>query len=147
MSSFEIAAILCIGLLLGTELAVSVFINPIVWQLDETAQATAIRLFATRLGKAMPFWYAVSLIFLIVEAVLYRHQATLPLLIAACVIWAAVILLTLLFLVPINNRMMRLAANSFPEAERQQHKKWDARHRLRIAALGASFLCFLIAIR
>jgi uncharacterized membrane protein len=146
MSSIEIAAILCIGLLLGTELAVSVFVNPIVWQLDERAQANAIRLFATRLGKAMPFWYAVSLIFLVVEAVLYRHQSSLPLLIAACVIWVAVILLTLFFLVPINNRMMQLAANSFSEAERQQHKKWDTRHRLRIAALGASFLCFLIAI-
>jgi uncharacterized membrane protein len=146
MSSIEIAAILCIGLLLGTEFAVSVFINPIVWQLDEPAQAAATRLFATRLGKAMPFWYAASFIFLIVEAVLYRHQASLPLLIAACVIWVAVILQSVFFLVPIANRMTRLAANSFPEAERQQSKKWDTRHRLRIAAVGVSFLCFLIAI-
>ena len=146
MSSIEIAAILCIGLLLGTEFAVSVFINPIVWQLDEPAQATATRLFATRLGKAMPFWYAASFIFLIVEAVLYRHQTSLPLLIAACTIWAAVILQSVFFLVPIANRMTRLA-NSFPEAERQQSKKWDTRHRLRIAAVGVSFLCFLNAIR
>jgi hypothetical protein len=146
MSSFEIAAILCIGLLLGTEFAVSAFINPIVWQLDERAQAAATKLFAARLGKAMPFWYAVSLIFLIVEAVLYRHQASLPLLIAACVIWAVVILQSVFFLVPIAHRMTHLAADSFPEAERQQYKKWDTRHRLRIAAVGASFLCFLIAI-
>ncbi len=146
MSSFEITAIFCIGLLLGTELAVSVFINPIVSKLDEPAQAAATRLFATRLGKAMPFWYAASFIFLIVEAVLYRHQASLPLLIAACVIWVAVILQSVFFLVPIANRMAHLAADSFSEAERRQNKKWDTRHRLRIAAVGVSFLCFLIAI-
>jgi uncharacterized membrane protein len=146
MSYLDIVAILCIGLLVGTELAVSVFINPVVWQLDERAQANAIRLFAVRLGKAMPFWYALSLIFLIIEAIVHRRQAGLSLLIAACVIWTTVILLTLLFLVPINNRMMRLSTTSFPEAERQEHRKWDTRHRLRIAALSAAFLCFLITI-
>ena len=83
MSSLDIVAILCIGLLVGTEFAVSVFVNPVIWQLDERAQATAIRLFAVRLGKAMPFWYALSLIFLIIEAVVHRQQAGLSLLIAA----------------------------------------------------------------
>jgi uncharacterized membrane protein len=146
MSYLDIAAILCIGLLLGTEFAVSAFVNPVVWQLDERAQAAAIRLFAARLGKAMPFWYALSLIFLIIEAIVHRKQAELSLLIAACGIWALVILLTLLFLVPINNRMMSLDTTVFPEAERREHKKWDTRHRLRIAALGAAFLCFLLAI-
>jgi uncharacterized membrane protein len=146
MSYLDIAAILCIGLLLGTEFAVSAFVNPVVWQLDERAQAAAIQLFAARLGKAMPFWYALSLIFLIIETIVHRQQTGLSLLIAACVIWAAVILLTVLFLVPINNRMMRLDTTAFPEAERRKHKKWDTRHRLRIAALGAAFLCFLFAI-
>jgi uncharacterized membrane protein len=147
MSSLEIAAILCIGLLLGTEFAVSVFINPVVWQLDQRAQASAIRLFAARLGRAMPVWYALSLVFLIAETVVHRNQPGLALLIAACAIWAAVILLTLIFLVPINNRMMHLPTTNLPEQERQEHKKWDSRHRLRIAALSAAFLCFLLTIQ
>ena len=30
----NVATILCIGLLIGAELAVSAFINPVVWKLD-----------------------------------------------------------------------------------------------------------------
>ena len=146
MSSLDIAATLCIGLLLGTEFAVSAFINPIIYRLEERAQAAAIRLFAVRLGKVMPFWYAASLIFLILEAILHRHQTGLSLLITAATIWTAVILLTLLFLVPINNRMMRLSTTEFPETQRREHKKWDTRHRLRVAALSTAFVCFLLAI-
>ena len=45
----------CIGLLIGTELAVAVFIDPILWKLENSVQFTATRLFAKRLGTAMPF--------------------------------------------------------------------------------------------
>ena len=146
MLSFEIAAILCIGLLIGVEFAVSAFINPILWRLEESAQAEAIPHFARRLGRAMPFWYALSFLFLLAATWADRHQAHLPLLITAAAIWAAVILITVLVLVPINNRMMRLPAGSFTREARQAHKRWDTLHRLRILALGISFACFLSAI-
>jgi len=137
----------CIGLLIGTEFAVSVFINPVLRRLELGAQARAISLFATRLGRAMPFWYVLSLLLLIVEAALHRHQPGTGLLIAAVVLWLAVILLTLLFLVPINNRMMRLDAESFPEAAQQEHHRWDALHRLRVLALGIAMVFFLLAVQ
>ena len=63
MTSFlDIVTTLCIGLLIGTEFTVSAFINPILNQLDGRAQAGATRLFAKKLGTAMPFWYAASLL-------------------------------------------------------------------------------------
>jgi len=39
MNLLNIATILCIGLLIGAEFAVSAFINPVVWKLDPAAQA------------------------------------------------------------------------------------------------------------
>jgi hypothetical protein len=45
MNLLNIATILCIGLLIGNEFAVSAFINPVVWKLDSGAQATAFRRF------------------------------------------------------------------------------------------------------
>jgi uncharacterized membrane protein len=134
-----------IGLLIGTELAVSVFINPILWRLDNAAQMSAIRMFAKRLGSAMPFWYAASLLFLIVETTLRRHEANMGLLMIASAIWAAVIVVTLLFLVPINNRLAQIGARSVAAVAQQQHKQWDRMHRYRVVALGVSMLCFLIA--
>jgi uncharacterized membrane protein len=141
----DIATNVCIGLLVGTELAVAVFINPIVWKLESAAQMSAIRMFAKTLGTVMPFWYAASLVLLIAEAVVRRHESGLSLLIAGISIWAAVIVLTVLFLVPINNRLARSGAESVSEAAHAEHKKWDTLHRFRVAALAAAMICFLAA--
>ena len=146
MVFLDIVTTVCIGLLIGTELAVSVFINPILQRLDTGTRMRAISLFAKRLGTAMPFWYALSALLLIAEAVLRRHTDGLSLLTTASALWLAVIVLTLIFLVPINNRMMRLDSNSSTEASLQQHKTWDVLHRGRVAVLAASMVCFLLAI-
>ena len=144
---FETVTTVCIGLLIGTEFAVSAFINPILRKLDNAAQASAIRLFAQKLGFVMPFWYAASLLLLIVNAILERHQPGFLLLTAACAIWIAVILLTILFLVPINNRMARLDPESFLAEQQQEHAKWNSLHQVRVAALAVAMCCFLLAVR
>jgi uncharacterized membrane protein len=147
MPSLDIVTTLCIGLLVGVELAVSAFINPVVWKLERAAQADAIRLFASRLGKAMPPWYVVSLLLLIAEAVVHRGKTAGLLLIIASVIWVLVILVTVLFLVPINNRMVQLNAESFTDEAKRQHTRWDTLHRLRVLALAVSLVCLLVANR
>lgn len=145
MSFLDVVATVSIGLLIGTEFAVSVFVNPVLWKLPENAQARAIGLFAKRLGAAMPFWYAGNLILLIAEAVINRHEPTIGLLVTAPAIWILVIVSTILFLVPINNRMTRLDPDSFSQKERQEHRKWDSLHRVRVVAIVVAFVCFLLA--
>ncbi len=142
----NVVTTLCIGLLIGTEFAVSVFINPILRKLDNRAQAQAIRLFARRLGTAMPFWYVASLLLLIGEAIVHRRESGGLLLIAACVIWIAVIIHTVLVLVPINNRMTQLDSDAFSQEAQREHKKWDSLHRLRVVALVVALVCCLVAI-
>jgi uncharacterized membrane protein len=143
----NLTTILCTGLLIGTEFSVSAFINPILRKLDDRAQGEAIQLFARKLGFVMPFWYAGSLLLLILEILARRHQAGALLLGAACGIWIAVIVLTLLFLVPINNRMARMDPGEFRGAAQQEHQRWDFLHRLRVAALSAAMVLLLIGIR
>jgi uncharacterized membrane protein len=143
----DIVATICIGLMIGTEFAVSVFVNPILAQLDEPAEADATRLFARKLGAVMPFWYGLSLLLLIAETVTRRQQPGVALLGAASAIWAGVILLTLLLLVPINNRIANMASNVFEEPLRREHKKWDSLHRWRVLALVVAMICLLMGIR
>lgn len=145
MRTLDILTTGCVGLLIGTELAVAVFINPILWKLENPLQLTATRLFARRLGAAMPFWYTASLVLLIAETIVRRHESGAALLAAASVIWAAVIVLSVLFLVPINNRLAQIGSTSVAEVARQQHRKWDRMHRYRVAALGASMFFFLLS--
>jgi uncharacterized membrane protein len=147
MTSFlDIVTTLCIGLLIGTEFAVSAFINPILNQLDGPAQAGATRLFAKKLGTAMPFWYSASLLLLIAAAVMHRQQSGSALFIAASVLWAAAIVLSITVLVPINNRILRFAGDEFSADARREHRKWDTLHQVRVAALATAMVCFLVAI-
>jgi uncharacterized membrane protein len=108
------------------------------------AQAGAIALLAARLGTVMPFWYALNLLLLILEVVNRRHEPQFALLIAATSIWIVVIVFTVVFLAPINNRMARLSSDSLSETAQREHKKWDAPHRLRVMAVGAALICFLL---
>ncbi len=141
MHLLDIITILCIGLMVGTELTVSLFINPVIWQLDDQAQAKALSLFARYLGKAMPIWYALSLVLLIIEATLRRHQPALTPLLTAIIIWIAVILYTVTTLVPINNRIAALSTQW-----RSEHKRWDTLHRWRILFLTIAMVCVTHAL-
>jgi uncharacterized membrane protein len=147
MTSFlNIVTIVCIGLMIGTEFAVSAFINPILSQLDDRTRLAATSLFGAKLGFVMPFWYSLGFLLLVAETILLRHHPQFPFVGAATAIWAAVIVLTLLFLVPINNRLVRLSPDApVPEAL-VLHKKWDSMHRLRVAALITAMVLFLIGI-
>ncbi len=139
----DIFTILSIGLMTGNEFAVSAFVNPAIWKLDDRAQAS---LLARSLGRAMPFWYALNAILLGVETWLRSHTPGHLWLLIAALLWVAIIVFTLLLLVPINNR---LGADSVPDSEldwRSAHKKWDTLHRIRIVSLMVAVICFLYGV-
>jgi uncharacterized membrane protein len=146
MSLLDVVVVICVGLLIGTEFSVSVFVNPVLRKLEDHIQGRLISLFAARLGRAMPFWYLLSLLLLILEAIIRHREPAVRLILAASIIWVLVIIFTVLVLVPINNRMMRLDPGSFPEKAQQEHKRWERFHRLRVAALTAALVCFLLAL-
>jgi len=142
----DVFTTVCIGLLIGTEFAVAVFINPILRKLGSREELRAIRLFAAKLGTAMPFWYGVSFLLLIAELVFRHREGGAMLLVAASAIWATVIILTILFLVPINNRLARIDLDAPAEPALKEHGRWDAMHRWRVASLTAAMICFLLAV-
>ena len=142
----DVVTTVCIGLLIGTEFTVAVFINPILRKLGLREELRAIRLFAARLGSAMPVWCCVSFLLLIAEAIFRHGEAGSLLVIAAGVIWALVIILTVLFLVPINNRLARVDPESPVEPALQEHGDWDTMHRWRVASLTAAMICFVVAV-
>ena len=103
MHLFDVVTILCTSLMVGNELAVSLFVNPAIWRQDDQAMASVL---AGSLGKVMPFWYAVSLIFIGVEAYLRHGGPGELLLLTAAGVWVAMIVFSVAALVPINNRLV-----------------------------------------
>lgn len=146
MTLLNVVTVACIGLLVGVEFAVSAFVNPVLWKLEPAARAVTVRTFARNLGAVMPVWYAVSMLLLLAELVAGWHGPGAGLLIASSTIWATVIVLTLLFLVPINSRLAKLEPAAWTDQTWREHRRWDTRHRYRIAALVASWVCLLMAI-
>lgn len=147
MTVLDMATIVCTGLMIGVEFAVSAFINPILSKLDRGAQGEAIRMFAAKLGFVMPFWYGLGLVLLLAETFVVRHQAAVVPAAAASGIWVIVIVLTLLFLVPIANRLARAEAREMTPDEERSHRKWDRMHRWRVAALIAAMVIFLMSVK
>jgi len=146
MLILDVVTIVCVGLMIGVELAVSCFVNPVICKLNDVAQAEALRRFARLLGGVMPFWYGASLVLMLVEGYLRRHEGGLPLLLAAIAVWGVTIVFTIAVLVPINNRVGAVASGPFPESVRREHRRWDALHRGRVAMLVVAMVLMALGI-
>jgi uncharacterized membrane protein len=146
MLFLDALTILIPGLMIGVELAVSVFINPTLRKLDDRPHVQALSLFARLLGTVMPFWYAFCLLLFLAEAVLRRHQPALTPLIIAAVLWVAIIIFTIAVLVPINNRIAAIQPDNPPANWQNDHRHWDRLHQLRVGLLLLAFLFVLYAI-
>ena len=138
--------ITCAGLMVGNELAVSAFVNPAVWQLESGPQAQELSLLARSLGRVMPIWYGLCLALLALESYLHRHQAALAPLLAATLIWAAAVVISIGFLVPINNRIASLSTAVPTPGWEHDHRKWDSLHRVRILLLAVAVLLLTYAL-
>ncbi|MHA7665885.1 DUF1772 domain-containing protein [Mycolicibacterium sp. HS_4_1] len=134
----QILTVLVVGTLVGVEFGVAAFTNPVLEQLPDDAYRQARAAGSRILGAVMPFWYATAAALLVADAAL----APVPLAIAALVLMAVVMVLSLTALVPINNRVAAWAGAGPDEAptSRELAHRWDRLHWLRVAVLLGVFV-------
>ena len=124
------------GLLVGNELAVAVFIHPVLYSVSDEAHVRVAKPLARRLGHSMPFWYALSLVFAILQMLLMRAAlAARWLSCAAAILLALIIVLTILLPAPINNRIARWDIDRLPTDCLSMRRRWDLYHRVRVLLL------------
>jgi uncharacterized membrane protein len=126
MHLLDTITIISAGLMTGTELAVSAFINPALQRLESGPKAQAVSILARSLGRAMPVWYSLCFALLVLQSFLRRHQTTLAAPLAAAVIWAGTIILSISVLVPINNRIIASLNAGTPPAAWERSPKMGA---------------------
>jgi hypothetical protein len=141
MHFFHVFTVMVLLGLVGVEFSVSAFVNPSAWRLDAGPQSTMLSHFAAVLGRVMPVWYPAALILLGAETWFFRHTPGFGLLLVADALWVGASLASILFLVPLNNRVIE-GAKGWQEA----HRTWDRRHRVRVVvlALAASLLTYVV---
>ncbi len=138
---FNVATVFLVLLMVGAEFSVSAFVNPSAWRLDPEPQSRMLSHYAAVLGKVMPFCYGAGLVLLGLETWLYRHTPEFTILLTASAIWFMATLGSIIFLVPLNNRV--IAASTGWQAA---HHSWDRRHRVRIVALATAAILFAYVI-
>ncbi|MFI8775816.1 anthrone oxygenase family protein [Brachybacterium paraconglomeratum] len=133
------------GLLVGVELSVAVVVNPILRALPIGAMIDGRAHGARMLGRTMPPWYigSTTLIAGFSIAAWGTLQAVLAL--AAAGLLLATVLLSVLVLVPINNRSSTWTAASHPTDWRVQQQRWDRLHGVRVVLLLAALSLVVIA--
>jgi len=137
-------AVVITGPMVGVELSVAAFFNPLVARLPDDAFRAARGRSARVLGAVMPFWYVGSLLVLAVAAVRGWPATSGWLCAIATGLMAAVVLLTVTMLVPINNRIAKWPSTG--ELSRELAARWDRRHRVRVILLLAVFVLLALAV-
>jgi hypothetical protein len=78
----NIATTACIRLLVGSEICLTAFTNPVLREFDKPAQLKAAHLLTARLA-IMHLWNVLGLVPLIIEAVVHRNERGFSLFVAA----------------------------------------------------------------
>jgi hypothetical protein len=138
----NIVALVITGPMVGVEIAVAAFTNPIFDRLPDDAYRQARSDGSRVLGRVMPFWYVATLAVLIVAAVVTSGAWLLT---VAAVLMALVVLLTVTMLVPINNHIG--AWSQAADVDRDLARRWDRLHWLRVAILVVLFVLLVIGVR
>ena len=145
--TIDLIAVLVTILLAGSELAIGVFVHPVLSKLPDAAHAEAAKPLARLLGRVMPFWYAAALL-LVVVSLLTRATGSWSW--WACLSSAALLAVTVPFslicLVPKNNRVAALDLNALPGDWKSDRRRWDQYHAIRIVILVLASVAITAAV-
>jgi uncharacterized membrane protein len=144
MEVLSVVAIIVAGLMVGSELAIAVFVHPALDKLPDDVHLPAASALARVQGRFMPIWYILVFLLTLAEAVIQWHQSgRLPIWIAiSAVLWMLAILYSVTALVPINNRIK----SNPPPDWKTYRRRWDLLHRWRVVLLTITFAFLVVGL-
>ena len=134
-----------VGVMVGVEFAVAVFVNPILLRLPAGPSLEARADGARVLGRVMPFWYIGSLLLVAWLAAAKWGGPASDAAVAAAGLLAVSVVMSVTLLVPIANRSATWTADDHPADWREQQQRWDRLHYARVAIIVAAFVLTLVA--
>ena len=143
--ALEIVAIAVAGTMTGNEMAVAFFVHPRISRLDDASHVKAAQTLASGLGKAMPFWYALTLLLSLAVTFVAHSTWDMPrwLALSASALFAAMIVYTLILPVPINNQVAQWKPDSLPSNWRALRQRWDMLHAIRVGVISFALILLI----
>lgn len=141
----SVATVTVVGLMVGVELSVALVINPILRSLPFGSMIAGRAYGARMLGRLMPFWYIGSMLLGGALAVLTWGTATAIASLVGAVLLAISVLMSVLWLVPINDRAKHWTEEDHPADWRDLQQRWDALHYVRVAVIVGALVAVAVA--
>ncbi|MFD9109452.1 anthrone oxygenase family protein [Streptomyces bottropensis] len=146
LNALEVVTTVLVGLMVGVEFSVAFVMNRIFDALPDDSNQQARSHGGRMLGAVMPVWYIGSLVLVGIRAVAgWQHHGT-GLVIAAGALLLVSVIMSILLLVPINNRGKTWTSDDRPEDWKQQMKRWERYHHVRVAVIVAAFTLLVAAL-
>ena len=146
LDALAVFTVVVTGLMVGVEFSVAFDINPILNALPDDSVVLGRAHGGRMLGAVMPVWYISSLVLVGVWAVAGRQHDGTGLVVTAGGLLMVSVIMSLLLLVPINNRGMNWTPENRPKDWKQQATRWDRFHYARVAVIVAAFTLLVAAL-
>jgi uncharacterized membrane protein len=143
-----VVTVVVVGVMVGVEFAVAVFVNPVFDRLPGDGGLAARSDGARVLGRIMPFWYVGSVVLGAVWAGLAwgGAGAAAPRVAAGTALLVLSVAMSVLLLVPINSRVAAWSQEGAPADWKQQVGLWDRFHCARVGVIVLAFALFALAL-
>ncbi|KAF4407984.1 MULTISPECIES: DUF1772 domain-containing protein [Streptomyces] len=146
LTALQVFTTVAVGLMVGVEFSVAFVINRILDALPGDSGQLGRAHGGRMLGAVMPVWYIGSLVLVAVWAVAGRHHGGAGLVVTAGALLILSVIMSLLLLVPINNRGKTWTPENRPADWKQQMNRWDRLHHVRVAVIIAAFALLVTAL-
>ncbi|MFF9511939.1 anthrone oxygenase family protein [Streptomyces sp. NPDC014724] len=146
LNALEVVTTVVVGLMVGVEFSVAFVINRILDALPDDAGQLGRSHGGRMLGAVMPVWYIGSLVLAAVWAIAGWHHHGTGLVVTAAGLLILSVIMSLLLLVPINNRGKTWTPESRPEDWKEQMNRWDRWHYVRVAVIIGAFTLLVAAL-
>ncbi|MEU8616881.1 DUF1772 domain-containing protein [Streptomyces sp. NPDC048623] len=146
LNALEVFTTVVVGLMVGVEFSVAFVMNRIFSALPEDSDQLARSHGGRMLGALMPFWYIGSLVLAAVWAVAGWDRPGTGLVVTAAGLLILSVVMSLLLLVPINNRGKTWTPENRPADWKEQMNRWDRYHYVRVAVIVAAFTLLVAAL-
>lgn len=144
LNALEVVTVVIVGLMVGVEFSVAFIMNRVLDALPEDSGQLGHAHGGQMLGALMPFWYIGSFLLSAIWAVAgWQHHGLVVT--AACLLIVSVVM-SILLLVPINNRNKTWTPENRPADWKQQLHRWDRYHYVRVAVIIAAFTLLVVAL-
>lgn len=146
LNALEVFTTVVVGVMVGVEFSVLFVVNPILDALPEDSGQLGHAHGGRMLGAVMPFWYIGSVVLVALWAVArWDHHGT-GLVVTAGALLILSVIMSILLLVPINNRSKTWTPETRPEDWKEQLNRWLRFHYVRVAVIIAAFALLVTAL-